>query len=738
MGMKLFARVAVLTIWFGGQGAVGFAQQRTAPTEWQRVFRMPAVSGYEQTLSQEIRKRLRQFSPKTDSLENIYITLGSGAPHRLIVTPIDEPGYVVSGITGQGYLLVQRLPQRAPNDVFDLLNFAQPVIIQTSGGQQVTGVFAGLPPRLLQGRQNTPPTHLDELFVDIGATSAEEVRKAGVKLLDPLSLERYWFPVGSSGEAGPAVGDRFGAYALVQVLEQVKNSQAKGTTTIAFLTQQWIGGRGLNRILSETQPDELIFVGRLNPQGTAESASIETRPGTGVLMGSLNDSSSETQPTLAAQLQSLAKKERIPIHAVSTKEPQIQSFGKVPSLPKRWVELGVPTLWPVTPGEFSSAKDTAQLARLLAAYLEIPNQPEVVDEGPIIHRNYRRPEALIDTYGVSGHEEEIRDVISDHLDPRLQKMANTDAAGNLVLHFGDGKNEKKVPRILFVAHMDEIGYEVRKIENDGRLQVELLGEAYQQYFLGHVVLVHRKEGRPLGGVLELPAGWDRGKFEWPSPTQPIHEPLHVFVGTHSREETEKLGIAMGDSVTIPKKYHRLLGTRVSASSLDDRVGCSALITAANALGPDFSGHEVTFVWSVGKEIGTRGAAMFAKQAAQQDRVPDFVFAIDTFVSFDSPSESKSNANAGLGTGFAVRAADNSSVVPPQYVDRVVALAKENAIPVQYGATDGGNDGAPFSQYGSVDVTLGWPLLYSHSPAEMMDTRDFDALSKVVEILARKW
>ena len=58
--------------------------------------------------------------------------------------------------------------------------------------------------------------------------------------------------------------------------------------------------------------------------------------------------------------------------------------------------------------------------------------------------------------------------------------------------------------------------------------------------------------------------------------------------------------------------------------------------------------------------------------------------------------------------------------------------------MQYDVTGGGNDGAVFQRYGSVDVALGWPLRYPHSPAELIDTRDFDALSKIVEILARKW
>jgi putative aminopeptidase len=64
-----------------------------------------------------------------------------------------------------------------------------------------------------------------------------------------------------------------------------------------------------------------------------------------------------------------------------------------------------------------------------------------------------------------------------------------------------------------------------------------------------------------------------------------------------------------------------------------------------------------------------------------------------------------------------------SVVPLRYVDRVLALAKENGIPAQYGVTGRANDGAVFLRYGSVDVALGWPLRYSHSPGEVIDTRD---------------
>ena len=739
-GMKAFKRAAVIAMALGWQCSASFAQHGSGSTDWERVLRVPAVSGYEQILSEEIRKRLSELSPKTDNLGNVYLSVGSGAPHRLVVTPIDEPGYVVSEITEQGYLRVQRLPQRAPNDVFDLLNFAQPVTIQTRVGPQITGVFAGLSVHLQSGRLNPPKmTSLDELYVDIGARSAEEVRKAGVDLLDPLVVARQWFSVGNNGEAGPAVGDRFGAYALVQVLGEMNKSKVKGTTTFAFLTHHWLDGRGVDRILEETAPDELIYVGRINPQApaAAKSTSYQARPGSGVLIGR-SANSSGTEQTFANEFQIIAEKEQIPIHIVPLNEFLIRGYGKAASIPKRWVELGVPTLWPVTPGEFVASKDIAQLRRLLAAYFQIPKPAEESEKALEVHREYRRSEALIGTYGASGHEEDVRELVISKLDLRLRKMVQTDAAGNLVLHLGDGKRDEKTPRIVFIAHMDEIGYEVKKIEDDGRLQVEVLGGGYPQYFLGHVVLVHKKEDRPVGGVLELPSGWDQPGFEWPSGPRSIDEPLHVYVGTTSKEDTEKLGIAVGDSVTIPKEYRRMLGTRASARSFDDRVGCSALITAANAIGTELPGRDVTFVWSTQEEIGLKGAAAFAGQAAKEGRVPDFVFAVDTFVSSDSPLESKRFADVELGKGFVVRALDNSNVIPSQYLDRVLSMAKDNGIPVQYGVTGGGNDGSAFLQYGSVDVALGWPLLYSHSPAEVIDTRDFDALSKIVELLARKW
>jgi putative aminopeptidase len=737
--MKAFFPTVVLTSAILSCAICALGQENNANRNSRSVEETVAVSGYEQALTAGIARNLALFGPKTDNVGNVWVTLGNGAPHRLIVAPVDEPGYVVSEITADGYLRVQRLPQAPPSPVFDALHFAQPVWVMTRDGKYVNGVFAGLSVHLQPGRVNAPKmNHVEELYVDIGASSAAEVRAAGVDLLDPIALQRKRFPVGDSGVAGPAAGEEAGVNVLLGLLGQGREIKAKGATTIAFVTQQWTGGRGLNRLLTEIHPDEMVFVGRVipPPPTNKDTPAEERKPGSGVVLGIAADSKNGAE-SLAERLKALAEKEQIPLQVMNAAPPRIAGYAKSATLPENFVELGVPELWPVTPAEYVSMHDSDRLEMLLVAYLEIPKSTAGVGGGMGGGHTLSTLEAVIDSYGASGHEEAVRKVVLNRLDPRLAKVAQTDEAGNLVLHVGDGKKDEKTPRIAFVAHMDEIGYEVKKIEDDGRLQVEVLGGGYLQYFLGHVVLVHAKKG-PVGGVLELPSGWDKPGFEWPSGPRSMDEPAHVYVGTSSKEGTEKLGIAIGDYVTIPKEYRPLLGTRANARSFDDRVGCAALIAAVNAIGPELKGRDVTFVWSTEEEVGLKGAAAFAEQAAKENRVPDFVFAIDTFVSSDSPLESKRFGDAEIGKGFVVRAVDNSNVVPREYVDRVVALAKENGIPAQYGVTGGGNDGAVFVRYGSVDVALGWPLRYSHSPGEVIDTKDLDALSKIVEVLARKW
>src|SRR4029077_18200228 len=171
--------------------------------------------------------------------------------------------------------------------------------------------------------------------------------------------------------------------------------------------------------------------------------------------------------------------------------------------------------------------------------------------------------------------------------------------------------------------------------------------------------------------MELPNGWDDPKFEWPRRRD--EEAVRVDVGARTPDEVARLGIKPGDTITVPKAYRPLLGTRANARSFDDRVGDTALISAAWAFGGPLKDRNVTFVFSIGEELGLYGAAATAKRLAAAGHPPDYVFAIDTFVSSDSPLEDKWFADAPIGKGFVIRAVDNSNIVRPDLVDKVVQL-----------------------------------------------------------------
>ena len=711
----------------------------------------PGISGYEAEVSKIISKRLAALRPVTDNMGNVFVTMGSGSPNRLIVTPIDEPGFVVSEITADGYLRVQRLPQFGLPPVFNELYAAQPVKIGTGEGKWIDGVVAGLSVHLQGAHLNAPKAgDLENFYVDIGAANAAEVRKAGVDLLSPIAINRRLMNLGGADFAGASVGDRFGAAALIETLKQLDPSKIKGTITIAFVVQQRTGARGLQRILTATHADEMIYIGRLLPGGPIPDMPTmrhapRREPGSGVLIGVEKTDGALT--TFGSQLKQLADSAKIIFASDYSANLLPNSYLAMPALPANWAHLAIATAWPDTPAEMIDSRDLKNLTQLLSRYLQgsesvpkaIPAESNAVATTRAAAVGSNALRVLVEAYGVSYHEDEVRQSVSSLL-PKWAKT-ETDAAGNLILHLGTPSAAgAKTPSILVVAHLDEIGFAVKSIANDGRLEVEWRGSGSLSYFEGHPALVHTAKG-DLDAIVEQPLGWDTHDFKWPddeSQKPDATKPIRVDVGARNPMEVAKLGISVGDTITIPKRYRPLLGTRANGRAFDDRVGAAALLSAVWALGAPLKDREVTFVWSTGEEEGLVGAGKLANRLAAEGHTPDFVFAVDTFVSSDSPLESKRFGDAKLGDGFVIRAIDSSNIARHDLVERVIQLARKNNIPVQYGVTAGGNDGSAFVRYGSADIPLGWALRYSHSPAEVVDTRDVDALGRIVAAIARSW
>jgi putative aminopeptidase FrvX len=347
----------------------------------------------------------------------------------------------------------------------------------------------------------------------------------------------------------------------------------------------------------------------------------------------------------------------------------------------------------------------AMLALVLPASLAAQNPKAITEAESVL-------ETLVESYGPSGMEGPVRDAVRK----ALPTWANPeiDSAGNLWVTVGKGE-----PTVVFVAHLDEVGFVVRGIEESGLLALEPLGGIFPELWESRPALVHT-------GAATVP-----GVFQ-PHDSSGV---LRVDLGTDSRAATEALGVRLGHTVTMPKEYVRLAGYRATGRSFDDRVGSAAQLLALRRLDPRRLKHTVIFLWSVREEVGLEGA----RAAADSLRFrPARVHAIDTFVSADSPLEPQAFAVAPVGRGPVARALDNSSVTPPAYLDSLVALARRRDIPLQVGTTNGGNDGSAFSGYGVPDVPIGWPLRYSHSPVEVIDLRDLEHLAELVRAVAEGW
>jgi len=717
-----------------------------AARELRKLADIPSVSGYEKPVTDLIRAELASFHPATDSLGDVTVTIGSGMPHRLIVTPVDEPGFVVSAITEDGYLRLQRVPQSQLPAIFNELYSGQPVKVGTANNEWLDGVVAGLSIHLQIGRANLPnPRDIENMYVDIGASSAAEARKSGVDVLSPIAISRTIGELDGRMIAGTSVGDKFGAAALIDVLHAIDPSKTDGTLTIAFVVQQWFGARGFERTLNSTRSDEMIYVGRLLSGGTVPGMEgVHRAPrrelGSGVLVGM--EQTSGTPLGLAGDLKKLADTNRIPIETDYSAGVTPAGYLQQPTFPPKWVHVGIATAWTNTPAEAVDTDDLQKLEQMLQLYVQgaitltRPNSGNAVSATPRPEREAAGSseilKSLIARYGVSRHEEAVREEVKRLL-PQWAKP-ETDAAGNLIVNAGTAPAGSKADRIFLMAHMDETGFEVKSISRDGRLVLEGEGRGEIDAYEGHPAVVH-SAGTDHDAIMELPNNWDEANFQWPQDSETA---IRADVGARNPEEVARLGIKPGDTVTVPKAYRPLAGTRANARSLDDRVGCAALISATGTLSGPLKDRDVTFVWTTQEEIGLRGAAALAKRLSTDGGEPNYVFAVDTFVSSDSPLESKRFADAELGKGFVVRALDDSNRVPRELVDRIIKLARANQIPVQYGVTGGGNDGSEFVPYGAIDIAIGWPLRYSHSPAELIDTRDVHALARILAAVARNW
>jgi putative aminopeptidase FrvX len=329
--------------------------------------------------------------------------------------------------------------------------------------------------------------------------------------------------------------------------------------------------------------------------------------------------------------------------------------------------------------------------------------------------------------GVSGHEGPVSYFIQGRLPAGLK--AERDAMNNVWFTVGSGR-----PHILFVAHSDELGWVVDKITPGGRVRVKPGGGILPQTVEARPVLIHTGRGEVAGIVSPRP-GYDERPSQGETPEAPFTaEAFDIYLGVATEAEARALGVAEGDTITAKKTITDFAPGLMATRAVDDRAGCAALLDAALRLKPEtVKGRTITFAWDVQEETGLFGASELAKTLK-----PDYVFAVDTFVSTDSPLESKRFGDLPVGKGAVIRAVDSSNVTPRTEILKVLAIAKKRMIPIQFGNSRGGNDGSVFLPGGAIDIPLSWPGSYAHSLIEKIDRRDLEALTDLILAVISDW
>jgi putative aminopeptidase FrvX len=702
-----------------------------------RLAEMTAVTGFEDAVAESLLALLP--GSRRDAAGNVVWSAGGGEPVRVAVCPIDEPGHVVGGVTAEGYLTLRRAgrsPAGAPPERF--LEGQRVVVFGGRGA--VPGVVGVRSTHLQRGRPGAgsawAPLLLEDAYVDLGAASAEEVADLGVGVTSPVARAKASQRYGVDRVAAARASSRAACAALLEAALELRGRGTPRATAVAAFTRRryldWDGAafaiaaaaRPVGNQGAAGRAVETVLLGDPAADDSLGSGSVAVQAGGADLFPDTRSVSLWSLPTRYAG----SPIETVSLEDVAALTSRLGAFlggADAPGVERESSDVAAPPAASRGAGEMLPAAPASATGEPAQAGVEAPAGETRTPEARLEEARAILTE-LVGTYGVSGSEGPVRGAVQKLLPGWA--APRTDAAGNLRLRVGSG-----APLVVFVAHLDEVGYSVSAIGADGRLEIEPRGGFYGSLFEGEPALVHTARDA-VPGVFAL--GVDSGAGASVVGDHPPAAPTRVDVGTGSRAATEALGIRAGDTVTMPKRLTRLAGARVSGRSLDDRVGCTALILALRDLDRGRLSHAVEFVWSIEEEVGLNGAESVARELAPER--PARVHAVDTFVSSDAPLERRTFAYAPLGRGAVIRAVDDSAVAPPALVDSLAALASGLAVPLQVGATAGGNDGSAFTRYGVPDVAIGWPLRYSHSPAEVMDLHDLLALADVVRAVAERW
>lgn len=313
---------------------------------------------------------------------------------------------------------------------------------------------------------------------------------------------------------------------------------------------------------------------------------------------------------------------------------------------------------------------------------------------------------LTEAYGPSGHEEQIRRIIRDEVEP-LADEVRVDTLGNLIaVKRGDGSGSK----IMLAAHMDEIGLIVSYVDKQGFLRFRPIGGVDPVTLTGARVQF-------ADGAIGVIAPENRQEFR----EAPDLSKMYIDIGSTSHDEAKA---RMGEAVSFVRPFVDM-GQRIAAKAFDDRISCAVLIEVLRLL--DVCPHDTYFVFSVQEEVGLRGARTSAYGLA-----PDVGIAVDVTIAADTPEAPKMAMK--LGAGPCIKVMDSGMLSHPAIKDLLIEVAEDHGIPYQLEVLAAGTTDAAAIQLARSGVPAGCVSIacrYVHTSSEMVDIQDVENAVKLL-------
>ena len=321
--------------------------------------------------------------------------------------------------------------------------------------------------------------------------------------------------------------------------------------------------------------------------------------------------------------------------------------------------------------------------------------------------------SLADAKGVSGDENEAAQLALSYLKNYTDDCFIRN--GNVIGNFGERREGKK--HILIDAHIDQIGFVVSYITDDGFLKISNCGGIDRRLLLAQQVTVMGKE-KIDGVICSIPPHLEKDDSKVPELSD-----ICIDIGM-TKEEAEKT-VSLGDKIVFRQKSAELLGDRITGAALDDRCGAAAILYAVDRLKNEQVNCSYTVLFSTQEEVGERGAKI-----GVFDISPDIALAVD--VSFALTSDDSELKCGKMGKGCMIGFAPT---LDRELSRQLADIAEKNGLPYQREIM-GGETGTNADRFsvncgGVKTCTLSIPLKYMHTPVEVISMSDVENTGELI-------